>query len=111
MQNKLELFEKCLETLQPGVSDFHNWLLNNSPNIPFDIGSDYYYSDVVTNEKVRVLNEIYDIWISSGCRWMYYWFSNNGKIGSDEGGIMTPENCVRINKTKIRDYKIEHILS
>jgi hypothetical protein len=54
------------------------------------------------------LQELYQLYLKTGSE--YYWFTKEGKLISDEGANVISSNNIRLNKSLLRDIKLEEIL-
>lgn len=84
----------------------YEWFINQE-HIPFDMSSDAhgtYY--VLYQQFLEDLNKLYS---ETGDR--YYWFTSRGKLVSDRGSNLINGNHIRIDKVKLRDIKINSLLS
>jgi hypothetical protein len=100
-------FEECIDVnFESKGSDLFEWFINQD-HIPFDMSSDahgmYYtmYQDF--------LKEIENKYRETGDN--YYWFTRTGQLVSDEGREVISSNSVKIDKSKIREWKLSQILS
>jgi hypothetical protein len=100
-------FEECIDVnFESKGSDLFEWFINQD-HIPFDMSSDahgmYYtmYQDF--------LKEIEKKYIECGDQ--YYWFTTTGQLVSDEGREVISSNSVKIDKSKIREWKLSQILN
>ncbi len=100
-------FEECIDVnFESKGSDLFEWFINQD-HIPFDMSSDahgmYYtmYQDF--------LKEIEQKFIKCGDE--YYWFTRTGQLVSDEGREVISSNSVKIDKSKIREWKLSQILN
>ena len=57
----------------------------------------------------QFLEELYQLYLKTGSE--YYWFTKEGKLISDEGANVISSNNIRLNKSILRDIKLEEILT
>ena len=84
----------------------YEWFINQK-HIPFDISSDahgLYYT--LYHE---FLEELYHLYLKTNSE--YYWFTKDGKLIADEGADEISSNRIRLNKSLLRDIKLEEILT
>jgi hypothetical protein len=100
-------FEKCIcVPFESKGSNLFEWFINQD-HIPFDMSSDahgmYYtmYQDF--------LEEIEKKYTETGDN--YYWFTKTGRLVSDEGREDISSNSVKVNKSKVREWKLSQILN
>jgi hypothetical protein len=100
-------FEKCIcVPFESKGSNLFEWFINQD-HIPFDMSSDahgmYYtmYQDF--------LEEIEKKYTETGDN--YYWFTKNGQLVSDEGREVILSNSVKVDKSKVREWKLSQILN
>ena len=98
----LEKFKECLEPVSSEIMSFEGWFYNTETQLPFDT-PDYY----LHQQAQECLKEIHRIWSEKG--YLYYWFTQSGDLVSDEGGDVISSSAIRINKTKLREYKLSLI--
>ena len=103
-------FEDCIDVIdvsfQSKGHNLYEWFINQE-HIPFDMSSDahgMYYT--MYNEFLKEIEKKY-----IECGDNYYWFTRTGQLVSDEGHEVISSNGVKINKTKIRDWKLSQILN
>ena len=95
----LEKFKECLEPASGEIMTFEGWFYNAETQLPFDS------PDSFINQKSReCLEQIHKIWSEKG--YLYYWFTQKGNLISDEGSDVISSTAIRINKTKLREYKL-----
>ena len=81
------------------------WFINQE-HIPFDISSDaqgLYY-----NLYHQFLKELYHLYLKTNSK--YYWFTKEGKLIGDEGSDVISANHIRLNKSLLRNLKLELLL-
>jgi hypothetical protein len=100
-------FEKCIcVPFESKGSNLFEWFINQD-HIPFDMSSDahgmYYtmYQDF--------LEEIEKKYTETGDN--YYWFTKTGRLVSDEGREDISSNNIRVDKSKVREWKLSQILN
>jgi hypothetical protein len=100
-------FEKCIcVPFESKGSNLFEWFINQD-HIPFDMSSDahgmYYtmYQDF--------LEEIEKKYTETGDN--YYWFTKTGRLVSDEGREVILSNSVKVDKSKVREWKLSQILN
>lgn len=93
----LNKFKECLEPVSGEKISFEGWFYNAETQFPFD--SPFMYE----NDK-KCLEEIHQIWSKTGD--LYYWFAQKGELVSDGGSDTISASAIKINKTKLRDYKL-----
>ena len=98
----LEKFKECLEPVSGEITTFESWFYHAETQLPFDT-PDYY----MHQQSQECLKEIHRIWIEKGC--LYYWFNQRGDLISDEGSDVISATAIKINKTKLREYKLSLI--
>ena len=109
-KDQLESFEECLYSREYD-SSFSYWFYKHHPElgvflkIPI-VGPTDNVIKLYDDLKYKTLQEIYDIWVKSNGEWTYFWFKKSGEIISDEGGPLVAGDNVRINKAKLRDFKL-----
>jgi len=100
-------FEKCIcVPFESKGSDLFEWFINQD-HIPFDMSSDahgVYYT--MYQEFLKEIEEKY-----KETSYQYYWFTKNGQLVSDEGRETISSNSVKIDKSKIREWKLSQILN
>jgi len=96
----LEKFKECLEPTSSKITTFEGWFYNAETQLPFDL-PDYY----LIEKSQECLKEIYRMWRETGST--YYWFTRNGELVSDEEWRTL--NSIKVNKIKLRDYKLSLI--
>ena len=79
----------------------YEWF-KNQEHLPFSVHSEGYHS-----LYLEFLEEIYQLYLKTGC--IYYWFNREGEL--KVGHHLYPTNNIKINKEKLRDIKIEQLLS
>lgn len=95
----LEKFKVCLEPLSGEIMTFEGWFYNAETQLPFDTPDSYLHQ-----QAQECLKEIHRIWSEKGC--LYYWFTQSGNLISDEGSDVISSTAIRINKIKLREYKL-----
>jgi hypothetical protein len=100
-------FEKCIcVPFESKGSNLFEWFICQD-HIPFDMSSDahgmYYtmYQDF--------LEEIEKKYTETGDN--YYWFTKTGRLVSDEGREDISSNNIRVDKSKVREWKLSQILN
>lgn len=105
MSLDIKEFEDCVELGYDGYSNVYDWFINQD-HIPFDMSSDahvMYYT-----LYVRFLDDLYKLYSETGDQ--YYWY-NKGNLVSDKGSYVISSNSILVNKSKIREYKINQLLN
>ncbi len=82
----------------------YEWFINQE-HIPFDISSDGTYW-FLYHQFLDDLNKLY---LQTGDK--YYWFTSSGRLVSDRVADVISANNIKIDKVKLRDIKINKILS
>jgi len=100
-------FEDCIDVaFHSRFSDLYEWFINQD-HIPFDMSSDahgMYYT--MYNEFLKEIEKKY---IQCGDK--YYWFTKSGELVSNGGSVIISSNSVYIDKSKVRQWKLENILN
>lgn len=97
--------EECFTPNDSDKKNLYEWFISQD-HIPFDMSSDahgmYYtmYQEFL-KDLLKLYNEKHD---------KYYWFTNKGRLVSDEGRQIINGNCIRVNKIKMREFKLNLIL-
>lgn len=103
---KIIEFEDCID-LQ-FIKEYHSaysWLINQD-HIPFDISSD---SQVMYwTFYTEFLKDLYELYCETGDK--YYWYSN-GELQSDRGRDVISGNSIKIDKSKVREFKLNQLLN
>lgn len=98
--------ENCIE-VQHIERKYHNvyeWLINQD-HIPFDMSSDAH--GMHWTFYTEFLKDLYELYCKTGDQ--YYWYSN-GKLESDKGRDVISSNSIKIDKVKIREFKLNYLL-
>lgn len=87
------------------------WFINQEHNphwvrIPFDLSSDVH--GLSYNLYHQFLEELYHLYLKTNSK--YYWFTKEGKLIGDEGSDVISANHIELNKSLLRDIKLEEIL-
>ena len=101
------IFEDCI--IVGGYnkhSSSYEWFINQE-HIPFDMSSDAH--GMYWTMYHEFLKELEQQYLKKG--YEYWWFTKSGQLVSDEGREMISDNSVRIDKSKIREYKIDQLLN
>lgn len=86
--------------------DLYVWFINQE-HLPFDMSSDAYGTYLTL--YYEFLQELNILFQKTGDK--YYWFTQSGKLVSDEGSDVISGNHIRVDKTKLRNLKLEELLN
>ena len=103
-------FEECITVDFPSDNNtfvsVYEWFINQD-HIPFDMSSDAH--GIYFTLYQEFLKEIEHQYFMTGYK--YWWFTQKGQLVSDEGREVISSNSVRIDQSKIREYKIDQLLN
>lgn len=77
------------------------WFINRD-HIPFDVPNDWY-----ENSYEEFLHRLWTLYRETGDQ--YYWMFG-GVLQSDRGSRVVPGDCIKIDKSKVRQLIIDDIL-
>lgn len=83
----------------------YEWFINQN-HIPFDISSN---AHAYLNLYHQFLEELYKLYLETNSE--YYWFTKSGKLIGDAGLDVISANNIRLNKSLLRDIKLEELLN
>jgi len=84
----------------------YEWFINQE-HIPFSISDsiDILYKDLYKD----FIQELYQLYLKTNSE--YYWFTKSGKLIADQGSQVISSNNIRLNKSLLRDIKLEELLN
>ena len=103
-------FEECFDFVGYNQNSkplsLFDWFINQD-HIPFDMSSDAHGTHyVVYRDFLKNLQELYN---NTGH--IYYWFNQKGELFSDGEIEEISAYSIKLNKMKMRQYKLEEILN
>ncbi len=104
-------FEECITVdFHMHYNSVYEWFINQD-HVPdssfFDMSSDAHGTYCKLYQEF--LKKIEHQYFITGYK--YWWFTKNGQLMSDEGREAISGNSVRIDQSKIREYKIDQLLN
>lgn len=95
---------KAIETSDG--KNLYVWFINQE-HLPFDMSSDAFGTYLfLWNEFLAEFSMLFQ---KTGDE--YYWFNQSGRLVSDEGSDVISGNHIRVDKTKLRNLKLEELLN